>query len=228
MAENSKEELEKLAKEKAEQAKKAANEAVDKIKDISADDAKEFAKEKADQAKQAAQEAAENLKNMSADDAKKMAQEKIESMKSLDNAAKMKYGGIALLVVLVLMFIFSGSSYPDEFILPKVSKDGMVATDFSVENEEEIEVFGHKGIQLVLNVTYEAKDGRVLCQYDFLRRGKDEVEEDQLDALWDEKQCKNLSYRNGEVQNPHVVSSAEVVRTITFGKTKFAKWKAKH
>ena len=228
MAENSKEELEKLAKEKAEQAKKAANEAVDKIKDISADDAKEFAKEKADQAKQAAQEAAENLKNMSADDAKKMAQEKIESMKSLDNAAKMKYGGIALLVVLVLMFIFSGSSYPDEFILPKVSKDGMVATDFSVENEEEIEVFGHKGIQLVLNVTYEAKDGRVLCQYDFLRRGKDEVEEDQLDVLWNEKQCENLSYRNGKVTNAHVVSSAKAIRTITFGKTEFAKWKAKH
>lgn len=231
MAENTKEELEKLAKEKAEAAKKMADEAADKVKNMSADDAKELAKEKAEEATKAAKEAAEKLKNMSADDAKKMAQEKMESVKSLDNTSKMKYGGIALLVVLVLMFVFSGSSYPDGFIKGKVAKKDMVVADFSIQSEEEIEVFGHKGISLVLNVTYEAPEGKVLCQYDFLRKktwtSAEKMEKERITTVKTEKECLNLRYSNGGVSNQKVISSVEKIRTITFGKEDIIRWKAK-
>lgn len=200
MSENTKEELEKMAKEKAEAAKKAAAEAADK------------------------------LKNMSADEAKEMAKEKLESMKSLDNSAKLKYGGIALLVLFVVYFIFSGSSYNEEFLKDKLSIKNTTVS-FDVESEEEIEFLGHKGTKLVLDVTYEPQEGKVLCQYDFLRKKKympDEMEKDSITALDTEEECVKLRYSNGKVTNQKVIPSLNKIITITFGKEDVARWEKRH
>ena len=227
MAENTKEELEKMAKEKAEAAKKAASEAAEKLKNISADEAKEIAKEKASQAKKAAAEAAEKLKNMSADEAKELAKEKLESMKSLDNSAKLKYGGIAILVLLVVVYLFSGSSNAD-FLKDRVAKKGMIISDFNIESEDDIEVFGNKGTQAVITVTYKAEEGKVLCRYDFLRDYHDKIEKDSISVVNTEAECKRLRYSNGKVTNQKVVPSAEKIRTVVFGKSDVLKWEKKN
>jgi len=230
MAENTKEELEKMAKEKAEAAKKAASKAAEKLKNISADEAKEIAKEKASQAKKAAAEAAEKLKNMSADEAKELAKEKLESMKSLDNSAKLKYGGIAILVLLVVVYLFSGSSGSsnEDFLKDRVAKKGMIISDFNIESEDDIEVFGHKGTQAVITVTYKAEEGKVLCQYDFLRDYHDKIEKDSISVVNTEAECKRLRYSNGKVTNQKVVPSAEKIRTVVFGKSDVLKWEKKN
>jgi len=233
MAELTKEKLEQAAKEKAELAKKIATEAAEKVKNMSADDAKELAKEKAEEATKAAKaakEAAEKLKNMSADDAKKLAQEKLDSMKSLDNSSKMKYGGIALLVILVLTFIFSGSSYDEEFIKSQVAKKGMVVTNFDIEGEEDIEFMGRKGKSLVLSITYKAEAGKVLCQYDFLRKAgfltKEKMKKNSITTVKTEEECSKLEYSNGKVTNAKVISSLEKIKTIVFGKEDIMRWEA--
>ena len=240
MAELTKEELEKVAKEKAEQAKKIASEAVDKVKNISADDAKELAKEKAEEATKAAKEAAEKLKNMSADDAKKLAQEKLESMKSLDNSAKLKYGGIALVVILLLSFVFGGSSYPEEFIKAKLKAKSLEVVSFNIESEEEFELMGLKGVKLVVEATYKTVD--FTCERE---RGNEKGAERTMRIgrpdlfsykTWDketkytktEKECMK-EYSNIRNQKVTAKPGAEVteIRTITFGKEDIIRWEAK-
>lgn len=81
---------------------------------INKDELAQQAKEKAEEAKKAAMDTAEKVKNMSANEAKELAKEKLESMKSLDKSSKMKYGGIALVVLIALYFIIGGGSMSKE------------------------------------------------------------------------------------------------------------------
>ncbi len=108
MKENSTEEIKQMAQEKAQQAKTAAKEKLDQVKNMSADEAKELAKEKAEQAKKLAAEKLEQMKKLSADDAKKMAEEKIANLKKMPMINKISYGAAAA-VILGLVVTLSGS-----------------------------------------------------------------------------------------------------------------------
>ncbi len=110
MKENSTEEIKQMAQEKAQQAKTAAKEKLDQVKNMSADEAKELAKEKAEQAKKLAAEKLEQMKKMSADDAKKMAEEKMANLKKMPMINKISYGAATAAIVLGMVFMFSGES----------------------------------------------------------------------------------------------------------------------
>ena len=114
MEENSTEEVKKMAQEKVDQAKTAAKEKLEQVKNMSADEAKELAKEKAEQAKKLAAEKLEQMKKMSADDAKKMAEEKMEKYKTMPMINKVSYGAAAAILLMLLMSIFTKPSSPED------------------------------------------------------------------------------------------------------------------
>lgn len=103
-----------MAQEKAKQAKTVANEKLDQVKNMSADEARELAKEKAEQAKKLATEKLEQMKNVSADDAKKMAEEKIGQYKSMPMVNKVSYAAAAVILLMLLMSIFTKPSSPED------------------------------------------------------------------------------------------------------------------
>lgn len=231
MSQDKQEELSESAKEKAEVVKKAAEAALNKAKNMSADEAKELAKEKAEQAKKAATEATEKLKNMSSEDAKKLASEKIESIKSLDSSVIAKLGGVALLALLLIVFIFNRTSYSDEFIKSRIKvPSGSELISFDIVSEDELEFMGHKGIEMVLNVTYKSTSDKFKCSFD--RNEKSYTFSSKTEEGCFKAQNKKDWSGFHKSSNHQVVSAPKAefseVKTITFDKTQLAKWEAKH
>lgn len=129
MSENKKEDLAQAAKEKAEQAKSIAEDTVNKMKNISADEAKKIASEKAEQAKKIASEKMDQIKNISADEAKKKMEDSLNTFNQMPVKQKAIFGSIAAIVLIGLLSIFSGT---DE-------------TSTKNESGEEVKLFTHNG-----------------------------------------------------------------------------------
>jgi ElaB/YqjD/DUF883 family membrane-anchored ribosome-binding protein len=186
------------------------------------------AKEKAEQAKKAAQEALDKAKNMSADEVKELAKEKLEKMKRLDNSSKMKYGGIAAAALLGIYLVFGGSSYDEEFIKAQISvPSNSEILSYEIVSEESIEAFGQKGMQLALDVTYKYNGTKYVCGFeekDYSGWSKYTIESNTKEGC---TKADTATRRNFKLKREPGNEFSEG-RTVLFGKADIARWEKKH